>query len=68
LFENFDNAHDQKMMSTGKPLQNSRVRERLMRQISSSKKSRDESGPEILTKKPHGEDSGSATGSMHQDF
>jgi hypothetical protein len=39
-----------------------------MRQISSSKKSRAGSQAELLTKKPNGEESGSATGSMQQDF
>ena len=32
LFENFNEAHEEHVKTVGRPLQNSRVRERLMRQ------------------------------------
>ncbi len=42
------------METTGKPIQNSRVRERLNRALAQSRGSRRSDEPELLTKKPRG--------------
>jgi len=57
LFENFDEADNAHRQTMGKSLQNGRVRERLLRQVAESRGgSRQDSHPELLTKKPKDEE------------
>ena len=50
------------MEETGKPIQNSRVRERLNRALAQSRQSARSGGPELLTKKPKGPEESVADG------
>jgi len=51
--QTFEEENKQKLEQTGKPIQNSRVRERLIRAMAESRQGeRNPDGPEILTRKP----------------
>ena len=52
----FEEENRQNLEQIGRPIQNSRVRERLQRALNESRQSRRSDEPELLTKKPREED------------
>lgn len=51
-FDQFAKENKQNLETVGRPIQNSRVRERLQRALQESRQSQRSDGPELLTKKP----------------
>jgi hypothetical protein len=51
-FDQFAEENKQNLETVGRPIQNSRVRERLQRALQESRQSQRSDGPELLTKKP----------------
>lgn len=60
--EAWEEENKNNLEETGKPIQNSRVRERLNRALAQSRQSARSGGPELLTKKPKGPEESVADG------